>query len=48
MEKTIIDMSRDIILERSINDKLWPELILVITIIKNNRLTKALANNISP
>lgn len=41
-------MIRAIILESNIEDKLWLELMLVITYIKNSRLTKVLANNLSP
>ena len=41
-------MTRATILMENINDELWPELVLAITYIKNNRPTRALANNISP
>ena len=43
-----MDMTRATILEGNINDELWPELVLAMTYIKNNRPTRALANNISP
>ena len=48
MRKTIIDMTRATILERNIEDELWPELVLTMTYIKNNRPTRTLQNNISP
>ena len=48
MGRTIMDMTRATILEGNINDELWPELVLAMTYIKNNRPTRALANNISP
>lgn len=42
--KTIIDMTRATILERNINNDLWPELVLAITYMKNNWSTRALQN----
>lgn len=33
--RTIIDMTQATILERSINNKIWPEIILAMTYIKN-------------
>ena len=47
MGRTIIDMMRATILEDNINDDLWPELVLVMTYIKNSQPTRAL-KNISP
>ena len=47
MGRTIMDMTRAIILEGNIEDDLWPELILAITYVKNSRPTKAL-QNLSP
>lgn len=46
-ERTIMDMTRATILEGNIDDDLWPDLILAMTYIKNNRPTKAL-QNLSP
>lgn len=40
-----MDMTRATILDGNIDDKLWPEIILAMTDIKNNRLTKALLSN---
>ena len=34
-------MTRATILERNINDDLWPELVLAMTYVKNNWLTRA-------
>ncbi len=48
MGKTIMDMTRAIILEGNIDDDLWPELVLAMTYVKNNRPTRALQGNISP
>ena len=48
MGRTIMDMTRATILERNIDDDLWPELVLTMTYIKNNRPTRALQGNISP
>ena len=48
MGRTVMHMTRAIILEGNINDELWPELVLAMTYIKNIRPTRALANNISP
>lgn len=42
--RTIMDITRATILESNIDDNLWPELILAMTYIKNNRPTKALQN----
>ncbi len=47
MGRTIIDMTRATIPERNIDDGLWPELVLAMTYIKNNRPTKALQGIIS-
>ena len=43
-----MDMTRVRILERNIDDELWPEILLAITYIKNNRPTKALQSNSTP
>lgn len=40
-----MDMTRAIILEENIDDKLWPEIIFTMTYIKNNRPTKDLFSN---
>lgn len=45
--RTIMNMTRATILESNIDDDLWPELVLVMTYIKNSRLMQAL-ENISP
>lgn len=47
MGRTITDITRVIILEGNIDDKLGPELVLAMTYIKNNRPTRAL-QNLSP
>ncbi len=44
MGKTIIDITRAIILEGNIDDDLWPELVLAMTYVKNTWSTKALQN----
>lgn len=41
-------ITRTTILKENIEDKLWLDLVLVITYIKNNRATKALANDLRP
>lgn len=46
MGKTLMDMIRATILKGNINNKLWPELVLAMTYIKNNQQTKALVNNL--
>ena len=43
-----MDMARATILERNLNDDLWPEVILAMTYIKNLRPSKALENNNTP
>ena len=43
-----MDMTRATILKGNIDDELWPEIILTITYIKNNRPTKALPSNATP
>ena len=43
-----MDMVRVTILEGGIDDTLWPEIVLVMTHIKNLRPTQALEGNISP
>lgn len=43
-----MDMTRATILEKNIEDELWPELVLAMTYIKNSRPIRALANNLSP
>lgn len=43
-----MDMTRATILEGNIEDELWPELVLAMTYIKNNRPTRALQDNVSP
>lgn len=45
--RTIIDMIRAIILEGNIDNELWPELVLAMTYVKNNRPTRALKDCIS-
>ena len=47
MGRIIIDMTKATILEGNINDKLWLELILTMTYVKNNRPTKVF-QNLSP
>lgn len=42
MGRTIIDMTWATILERNLDDDLWPEVILAMTYVKNVRPTKAL------
>lgn len=46
--RTIMDMTRATILEGNIDDELWPEIILAMTHIKNNRQTRALPSNTTP
>lgn len=46
--RTLMDMTRASILEGNIDDDLWPEILLVMTYIKNNRPTEALPNNTTP
>lgn len=48
MGRIIIDMTKATILEGNINDDLWPELVLAMTYVKNNRPTRALQDGISP
>ena len=43
-----MDMTRASILEGNINDDLWPEILLAMNYIKNNRPTEALPNNTTP
>lgn len=43
-----MDMTRATILEGNIDDELWPEIILAMTYIKNNRPTRALPSNTTP
>ena len=45
--RTIMDITRATILEENIDDDLWPELVLAMTYVKNNRLTRAV-QNLSP
>ena len=45
--RTIMDMTRATILEGNIDDDLWPELVLAMTYVKNNRPTRAV-QNLSP
>ena len=45
MGRTIIDMTRATILEGSLDDKLWPEVGLAMTYVKNVRPTKALGGD---
>ena len=45
--RTIMDMTRATILEGNIDNDLWPELVLAMTYVKNNRFTKAV-QNLSP
>lgn len=40
-----MDMTRATILEGNIDDELWPEIVLAMTYIKNDRPTKALPSN---
>ena len=42
--RTIIDMTKATILEKNIDDDLWPELILAIMYVKNNWPTRAIQN----
>ena len=42
MGRTIMDMTRATILEGSLDDELWPEIVLAMTYVKNVRPTKAL------
>lgn len=46
--RTFMDMTKATIPEENLEDKLWPELVLAITYIKNSYSTKVLANNFSP
>ncbi len=41
-------MTRATILEGNIDDELWPEIVLAMTYIKNNRPTKALPSISTP
>ena len=41
---TIIDMTRVTILEKNIDNELWPELVLVMNYVKNSGPTKVLPN----
>lgn len=45
LRTSLIDIIQATILRGNINDKLWPELMLVMTYIKNNQSTRFLANN---
>lgn len=45
MGKTVINMTKAIILEGNLDDELWPEIVLVMTYVKNIRLTKTLNGN---
>lgn len=40
-----MDMTRTIILEGNLDDKLWPEIVLAMIYVKNMRPTKALNGN---
>lgn len=42
-----MDMTKAIILEENIDDKLWPKIILAISYIKNNCLTRIFASNVT-
>ena len=46
--KTLIDMIHASMLEGNNDNDLWPEILLAMTYIKNNRLTEPLTNNITP
>lgn len=48
VKEIIIDMTRVTILKKNIDNKLWPEIVLVITYIKNNSFTKAFLSNATP
>ncbi len=48
VRRTIMDITRATILEGNIDDELWPEIILAMTPIKNNRLTRVLPSNTTP
>ncbi len=43
-----MDMTRATILEENIDNELWPEIILAMTYIKNNRPTRTLPSNSTP
>ena len=43
-----MDMTRATILEEDIDDKLWPEIILAMTDIKNNCPTRVFPSNTTP
>lgn len=45
--RTFMDMIRTTILEGNIEDKLWLELVLAMTYIKNSCSTRVLANDLS-
>lgn len=47
MERTILDITRATNLKEKIDNELWPELVLAIIYVKNNRSTRAL-QNVSP
>lgn len=46
--QTIMEIVRAIILERGIENTLWPKLVLVMIYVKNHQLTEVLKNSISP
>lgn len=46
--RTLMDMTRATILEGNIDNELWPEVILLMTCIKNNRPTRTLCANATP
>ncbi len=48
VRRTILDMRRATILKGNIDNELWPEVVLAMTYIKNNRPTKALPSNSTP
>lgn len=48
MGVTLIDITRATILEGNLDDKLWLELVLAMTYIKNSQSIRALAYNLSP
>lgn len=48
MRRTSLDMTRVTILKRNIDNKLYPELMLAMTYVKNNWPIRALKNCISP
>lgn len=44
----IMDMTRATIIEKNINNNLWPEVVLAMTHVKNIQLTRALEEDKTP